>query len=377
MKRFFFLGLMLVTQQLYSQNYNLLIGTYTNGGKSEGIYTYNFNAGNGQLQPKSVVRNVANPSFLAVSPDKKFVYGVNESGSNSTVTSFGYNSATGVLNPLNKRDAKGTDPCYVTADEVNVIIANYSSGSIAVYGRAADGSLTEPKQVVQHTGKSIDPTRQTSAHAHMVQFTPDKKHLICTDLGEDLMYVYTYNAGAKTNVLSLKTVVKTNAGTGPRHLAFSPNGKFAYLVHEFNGSITAFTYKNGAFSKIQEIGSTDTNFKGRVDAADIHISADGKFLYESNRGDANTISVYSIFPTGRLQFASRVSTLGKGPRNFAIDPSGKYLFVANQGSDEVVIFDRNVATGALKDSSKRIKVGSPVCLVFTALKMHDDKLIRE
>lgn len=377
MKRFLCLALMLSAIQLQAQNYNLLIGTYTKGGKSQGIYTYNFNAQNGSIELKSLVRNVENPSFLAVSPDQKFVYAVNESGSTSTVSSFAYDAVSGVLSPLNKREAKGTDPCYMSADESNVIIANYSSGSIIVYGRAADGSLTEPKQIIQHTGKSIDPTRQTSAHAHMVQVTPDKKYLICTDLGEDMVYVYHYNPMAKSNVLSLKTVIKTNPGTGPRHMTFSPNGKFAYLVHEFNGSITVFSYSNGDFQKIQEIATTSQDFKGRVDGADIHLSPDGKFLYESNRGDANTISIFSVFPTGRLQFISSVSTLGKGPRNFAIDPSGKFLFAANQWSDEIVIFNRNINTGALTDSSKRIKVGSPVCLVFTALKMHDDKLIRQ
>ena len=369
MKRFTFLAAMLLGTQLQAQTYNLLVGTYTNSGKSEGIYVYTFNALNGQLKPKAVAKGVANPSFLSLSPDRKFLYAVNEAGAASTTSAFKFNSESGDLNFLNKRDSKGEDPCHVTADAVNVIIANYSSGTIAVYSRNADGSLSEPKQVIQHTGKSIDPTRQTSAHAHMVQFTPDKKFLICTDLGEDLIYIYNYTPASKTNVLTVKTVIKTNPGTGPRHLAFSPNGKFAYLAHEFNGSITAYSYSNGNLQKIQEISSVDKDFKGKVDAADIHVSADGKFLYESNRGDANTINVFSIFPTGRLAFSSRTSSLGKGPRNFSIDPSGKYLFVANQNSDEIVIFNRNIITGALTDSNQRIQVGSPVCLVFAPTQM--------
>ncbi len=377
MKRFLCLAIMLSAIQLQAQNYNLLIGTYTNNGKSEGIYIYNFNTQSGDISPKNLVKNIANPSFLAVSPDNKFVYAVNESGSTSTVTSFGYNAVSGELTPLNKKEAKGNDPCYVMADEANVIIANYSSGNIIVYGRAADGSLTDPKQIIQHTGKSIEPSRQVSAHAHMVQLTPDKKYLICTDLGEDLIYVYNYKPTEKSNVISLSTIIKTNPGTGPRHITFSPNGKFAYLIHEFNGSITAFAYNNGHFQKIQEIATTPPDFKGRIDAADIHVSPDGKFLYESNRGDANSINVYSIYPTGRLQFVSRVSALGKSPRNFAIDPSGKFLFAANQGSDEVVVFDRDKTTGALTDTSKRIRIGSPVCLVFNSIKIQGDKRIRK
>ncbi|MEJ7557520.1 MAG: lactonase family protein [Pedobacter sp.] len=373
MKRFTFLAAMLLGTQLQAQTYNLLIGTYTNSGKSEGIYVYNFNALNGELKERSVAKGIVNPSFLSVSPDRKFVYAVNESGAASTASAFSFNPVSGELSFLNKRGSEGTDPCYVTADAVNVIIANYSSGSIAVYGKNADGSLSEPKQVIQHTGKSIDPTRQTSAHAHMVQFTPDKKYLICTDLGEDLIYIYNYNPSGKSNVLTVKTVVKTTAGTGPRHLTFSPNGKFAYLAHEFTGTVTAYSYKNGNLQKIQEVSSVEKDFKGRIDAADIHVSADGKFLYESNRGDANTINVFAILPTGRLTFASRSSTLGKGPRNFAIDPSGKYLFVANQNSDQVVLFERNQLSGALSDSGKRINVGSPVCLIFSAKKISNNK----
>jgi 6-phosphogluconolactonase len=355
--------------QAQKANYNLLIGTYTNSGKSEGIYTYNFNTYSGVTRLKSITKDVSNPSFLAVSPDRRSVYSVNESGKESAVSAFSFDPVAGKLQFLNKQESHGADPCYVTADNKNVIIANYSGGSIAVFGRNADGSLTAAKQVIQHTGKGIDPKkRQESAHVHMVQFTPDKKFLICNDLGEDMIYIYNYTPLAKTQVLSLKTALKTNAGTGPRHLTFSPNGKFAYLTHEFNGKITAFSYANGNLNLIQEIGTTEKDFKGRIDAADIHVSPDGKFLYQSNRGDANTISVFSIYPTGKLAFVSRVSTLGKGPRNFAIDPTGKYLLVAHQNTDDVVIFNRNKITGALTDSGKRISVGAPVCLVFSSIR---------
>ena len=204
----------------------------------------------------------------------------------------------------------------------------------------------------------------------MVQFHQDRNFLICSDLGEDLIYIYNYYPLDKSQVLSLKTAYKTNAGTGPRHLTFSPNGKFAYLLHEFNGSITAFSYANGNLNRIQEISTTDTTFTGKIDAADIHISPDGKFLYQSNRGDLNTISVFSNFPTGKLAFESKVSTLGEGPRNFAIDPTGKYLLVADQRSNEVVIFNRDETSGALTDSGKRIAVGAPVNLLFNNNFIH-------
>lgn len=346
-------------------NYNLLVGTYTNGGKSEGIYTYQFNTITAKATLKSVAKKTDNPSYLAISPDRKFVYAVNETGNTSTVSAFKYNNLTGELSFLNKVDSQGADPCHITVDGKNVIVANYSGGSLAVFGRMADGSIAEAKQIIKHTGKSIDPKgRQQSAHVHMVQFTPDHKYLICNDLGEDLTYIYNYNPLAKSTVLSIKTVLKTNAGSGPRHITFSPNGRFAYLAHEFNGKITGFVYSKGNLKKIQEIGTTPKDFTGKIDGADIHVSPDGKFLYETNRGDANTISVFSILPTGILRFVETVSTLGKGPRNFSIDPSGKFLLVGHQYTNDVVVFNRNKITGKLTDSGKRIAPGAPVCLVF-------------
>lgn len=353
------------TAQAQKADYNLLIGTYTTTGKSEGIYTYHFNTLSGESKLKSVTKNVTNPSYLALSPDEQTVYSVNEAGKESAVSAFKFNAPTGELTFLNQQKSYGADPCYVTADQQNVIIANYSGGSIAVYGRNADGSLREVKQVLQHTGKSIDPQkRQESAHVHMVQFTPDKKHLISVDLGEDLVYIYTYSPDAERDVLRLKNVYKTKAGSGPRHLTFSPDGKFAYLTHEFNGIITAFSYNNGQLNRIQEITTVAQDFKGKIDAADIHVSPDGKFLYQTNRGDANTLNVFSIFPTGKLAFVSSISTLGKGPRNFAITPNGNFLLVAHQYTNDVVVFKRNQSTGELTDSGERIQVGAPVSLVF-------------
>ncbi|TDG35188.1 lactonase family protein [Pedobacter changchengzhani] len=357
----------IIVTSLFAQtkDYNLLIGTYTNTGKSEGIYTYNFNSLTGKTNLKSVTKNVDNPSYLALSPNKKFVYAVNEKGATSSVSSFKYSATTGKLKLINKVTSGGADPCYITVDENNVIVANYSGGNLAVFQRREDGSLTKAVQIIKNTGKSIDPKgRQTSAHVHMVKFTPDHKYLVVNDLGEDQTYVYHYNPKGNDKTLALKNVYKTNAGTGPRHMTFSPDGKFAYLVHEFNGSITAFRYANGNLTKLQEIETVAKDFKGKIDGAAIHISADGKFLYETNRGDANSISTFSILTGGKLKFIESVSTLGKGPRNFTIDPTGNYLLVGHQNSNDVVIFKRNKLTGKLTDSGERIDVGAPVCLVF-------------
>ncbi|MBO9674518.1 MAG: lactonase family protein [Sphingobacteriaceae bacterium] len=368
MKKFsslFILSILATLTFAQKNTYNLIIGTYTAPGKSEGIYTYNFNSSTAATSIKSITKNTANPSYVAVSPDNQFIYAVNETGATSSVSAFKYDAASGNLTFINKVDSHGADPCFITVDAKNVIVANYSGGSLAVFQRKADGSLTEAIQVIKHSGKSIDPKgRQESAHVHMTIFTPDHKYLIVNDLGEDQTYIYNYNPTAKEKILTVKSVFKTHAGTGPRHITFSPNGKFAYLAHEFNGSITAFAYANGNLTKLQEIGTTPKNFTGRIDGADIHISADGKFLYETNRGDANSISAFSILHTGKLKFIETVSTLGKGPRNFSIDPTGKFLLIGHQYSNDVVIFNRDKTTGKLTDSGKRIEVGAPVCLVF-------------
>lgn len=357
----------LLTTAAFSQkiNYNLIVGTYTAPGKSEGIYIYNFNSATAAITLKSLTKGIENPSYLALSPDQKFVYAVNETGATSSVSAFKLNSVTGELTFLNKVDSHGADPCFISVDGKNVIVANYSGGSLAVFSRNADGSLTDATQVIKHTGKSIDPQgRQASAHVHMVQFTPDHKYLVVNDLGEDQTYIYNYNPIGKEKTLTQKSILKTNAGTGPRHITFSPNGKFAYLAHEFTGRITTFAYANGNLTKTQEIGTTPIDFKGKIDGADIHVSADGKFLYETNRGDANSISTFSILNTGKLKFIETISTLGKGPRNFTIDPSGKFVLIGHQYSNNIIIFNRNKITGKLTDSGKKIDVGAPVCLVF-------------
>ncbi|RYG17487.1 MAG: lactonase family protein [Chitinophagaceae bacterium] len=359
-----FFSILLLTFTVRAQNYNLLIGTYTNKGTSEGIYVYDYNSKTAETRLKSTTKTI-NPSYLAVSADRKFVYCVNEDGKNSTVSAFDFKSKSGELKFLNKISSEGADPCYITATGRKITVANYSGGSIAAFFPNAYGRLIKPFQVVQHTGKSIDPKRQLSSHVHQVQQTPDKKYTIATDLGEDQIYIYSY-AQEHGRALILHKKIKTNPGSGPRHLTFSPNGKFAYLAHEFNGKITAYAYADGNLSKLQEIETTPKGFTGKIDAADIHVSADGKFLYETNRGDANTINLFEIDSDGMLKFIESVSTLGKGPRNFSIDPSGNFVLVAHQYTNDVVIFNRNQTTGKLTDSGKRINVGAPVCLVFSS-----------
>lgn len=360
-----FLFLFISTVQAQSQKLNLLIGTYTTSCESKGIYVYNFDTNTADFSYKNVSENSVNPSYLTVSKDNKFVYSVNENGAESTVSSFGYVPSSGKLDFINKQSSKGADPCYIINDDKNVIVANYSGGNIAVFDKNSDGSIAEAKQVIQHYGQGPNAKRQEGPHVHMVRFSPDHKFVLSNDLGVDKVYSYEYNPNSTSETLKVCDSVSVKPGSGPRHLTFSNDGKFVYLVQELDGSLTTFKYSKGKLKKIAENTILPDGFKGTFGSADIHISPDGKFLYASDRGEANDISIFEIHKNGKLKLKGHTSTLGKGPRNFVIDPTGNYLLVGHQYTNNVVIFKRDQLTGTLTDTGKRIELCSPVCLVFT------------
>lgn len=341
----------------------LLIGTYTSD-SSDGIYVYKFNTVTGENSRVSSVKT-SNPSYLAVSPDNKYVYAVNEDAPGS-VTSFVFNKPNNRLLQKNVQPSQGKHPCYITIDKTGkwVIVGNYSSGTLAVYPVNKDGSLGAPTDSVQHEGSSVNTARQESAHVHSTVLNKNNKTLYVPDLGMDK--VMLYNLDTKKGKLKpfSNPFVITEAGAGPRHLDIHPNGKFAYLMEELSGSISVYKIeKDGYLSLLQNISGLPRDFNGDIGSADIHVSPDGKFLYCSNRGESNTIGILSIDQsTGELTWVDAQSTLGKTPRNFSIDPSGNFLLVANQNSDDIVIFKRDKETGLLTDTGKRIKVSKPVCL---------------
>jgi 6-phosphogluconolactonase len=228
--------------------------------------------------------------------------------------------------------------------------------------------LQEEGQLIKHEGSSINKSRQQSPHVHSTVLSPDNKYLMTPDLGTDKVYIYNFDRTNTANPLtpSVPAFVNVKAGSGPRHLVFHPNKKFAYLIHEMEGMITVFDYKNGKLTEKQTITMLPAGFSGRIGAADIHISPDGRFLYGSNRDDANEIVIYSIKKDGTLTYTGRQSTLGKSPRNFVIDPTGNFLLVANQNSDNILIFRRDKKTGLLTPLDKNIQIGAPVCLKFVS-----------
>jgi len=364
---FLFSALSLTTVKAQNK-FNLLVGTYTNTCQSNGIYVYEFDASSGGLKLKNSSENVISPSYLSVSADNKFIYAVNENGTQSAVSSFSYNSASGKIKLLNTNASLGADPCHLINDDKNVIVANYSGGNIVVFKKKPNGSLTEVQQIIQHEGKGPNAARQEKAHVHMVVFSPDKKFVLSNDLGLDKVFIYKYNPNSTNEMLTLKGSVDVKKGSGPRHLTFSKDGKFVYLVQELDGTLTTFSYdKTGNLKLIAETSILPKGFTGGTGAAAIKISPDGNFLYVSDRVDANSISVYKILKTGAIELVEQQSTLGKGPRDFAIDPTGNYLLVGHQYTNDIIIFKRDKKTGKITDTGKRIELCSPVGLVFTKI----------
>ena len=347
---------------------HLLVGTYTNG-KSKGIYVYDFNTSNARNKFVSSIKS-SNPSFLAVSPNKKFVYAVNENGDSlnngGAVSAYSFNKKNGRLQYINQQRSGGNHPCYITTDNNGkwVITANYSGGSFAVMKVQKNGSLTPAKTIVQHTGKSINNSRQEKAHVHTTVLTRDNKYLLVADLGLDKVFTYPFDAA--TGAILQKEVKTTSVmgGAGPRHLVIHPSQKFMYLTQELNGTIGAFAMAgDGTLKLLQTISAVPEDYSGSFGGADIHVSADGLFLYASNRGESNSIAIFSIDKaSGILTSIGYQPTFGSKPRNINFDPSGNFLLVANQDTDNIVIFSINHQTGLLTDTGKRISVPAPVCI---------------
>jgi len=373
MKKFFGIALLVLPAFLHAQTsgkvYDLLVGTYTTG-KSQGIYVYHFDTGTGKISYLNKVTGVDNPSYIAIANDHHFVYSVNEVGTDrkGSVSAFGFEPLTGQLTLINKQPSIGAGPCYILLDKKRrtAFVANYAGGSLTTLPILEDGSLATKPQNIQDSGSSIDKTRQNEPHVHTAILSPDEKYLMYTDLGTDKINIYKYDHSAAQPLTPVDPAfVMATPGGGPRHLAFHPNGKFLYLIQEMGARIAVYYYHKGQLKETSTVSLIPDGFKGAVGAADIHISANGKFLYSTNRGDANEIEVFSIDKsTGALTFVQRTSSLGKTPRNFTLDPSGNFLLVANQNSDDVYVFRIDKETGKLTYTGEKLEVGNPSCLKF-------------
>ncbi len=361
--------------------YLVYVGTYTNKTASKGIYVYNFDPGTGKLTSLGVAAESEDPSFLAVHPSSRYLYAVNEidhfGGQKSGAASaFSIDQKTGRLALLNQAATRGAGPCHISLDKSGkfALVANYDGGSVATFPVNADGTLGEAADFIEHHGSSVDKERQGAPHAHWIGTSPDNRFALAADLGLDEILIYRFNATKGTLAPNDPAFAKLNPGSGPRHLAFHPNGKFAYVLTEMEDSVTAFAYKasNGSLSPLQTVSALSTlrkDYKGPKEAAEIAVHPSGKFLYASNRAGIDTISAFSIDPAkGTLQHKNEYPTMGKTPRNFAIDPTGKFLLAANQESNNIVTFRIDSTTGVLSPTGDVVEVPAPVCIVFVAVR---------
>lgn len=349
------------------QKYYLFIGTYTGTG-SKGIYVYQFDAGTGKAKWVSNTDNVVNPSFLVVAPGDSLLYACTETRTVNAggVTAFKFNRSTGQLKQINKQSSGGDNPAYVNVNKSGkwVIAGNYSGGSLAAFPVNKDGSLQPYSQLIQHKGKSINTERQEMAHVHSTIFSPAQDYLFVPDLGMDKVMIYRFNP-SQTKPLqpAAMSYATTTPGSGPRHFDFHPNGKWAYLIEEMAGAVVAYQYTNGKLTEMQRIFAHPDTLTTQPGSADVHVSPDGKFLYASNRGKENNIVIFKIDQrTGKLTTVGYTSTMGTTPRNFCIEPTGKYLLAANQDTDNIVVFKRDANTGLLSYTGEQLKIPKPVCL---------------
>ncbi|CAJ8582174.1 6-phosphogluconolactonase [Burkholderia pseudomallei] len=363
--------------------YNLLVGTYTGSG-SDGLYVYRFDTDSGRVSPVSSAK-AENPSYLVASRDGRHVYTVNElpgdAGPASVrggVSAFDFDAKTGALKFVNRVSAQGNDPCYLSLspDGRYLVVANYSvasdpGGSFSVFPVEATGALGAAVLNVHHEGTGPVKGRQDGAHVHSTVFSPDGKYLFVQDLGADKLYSYRYTPDGSRGLIgpteSRYTLAK--AGSGPRHLVFGANGRFAYVTNELNASVDVYRYDDGRLAHVETVPMTAPGFAGKVGGGALHLSPDGRFLYATNRGDANDIVIYAVNAAdGKLTLVGRQSSLGKTPREFAIDPSGKWLIVGNQDSDSVFVFRRDIASGRLEPNPARIRIDKPVDFKFVPVQ---------
>ena len=367
-----FLGILLLAMSTRpslaaSRKWIVFVGTYTRQA-SKGIYAYRLTSADAKLTPLGLAAETSNPSFLAVHPNQRFLYTVNEND-NGTISAFAIDSRTWKLKLLNTVSSRGSGPCHLAFDTTGkwIFVANYNNGSIAVLPVATDGTLGEAAVSIQHSGSSIDARRQSGPHAHSVNISPDNRFLAVTDLGLDEVRIYRFDAKAGSLTPHDPPAIKTAPGSGPRHLAFAPDGRFAWVLNEMSATVTALSYDRtlGKLTPVQDVPALPRDFSGTKSGAEILIHPNGKFLYTSNRGH-DSIAIFKLEGGGLSTSATWVSSRGKTPRSFAIDPDGALVVAANQGSNNLAVFRVDTKTGGLSPAGDVVEAPLPVSVVLVA-----------
>ena len=350
------------------------VGTYTGSG-SRGIYRFEFDPSSGAATAPVLAGESDNPSFLAVHPNGRVLYAVSELASfggapTGAVSAFAIDPASGKLTRLNQQPSGGADPCYVAVDRAgrNVLVANYTAGTVSVLPLSADGYLRPASTIRQQAGTGPNKARQEGPHAHQIVLDAAEAFAFALDLGADRIFVYRYGAASGTLEPDDPKAAVLAPGSGPRHLAWHPSGKIAYVISELGSTVTAFRYDagRGALDAFQTVTTLPAGFSGPNKAAEVAVSPDGRFLYASNRGD-DSLAVFSIDATsGTLTASDRVPAGGRAPRHFAIDTSGRWLLVANEDSDSVTFFRLDSASGRPSPIGRPLVLSKPVCVLLAA-----------
>lgn len=361
-----------------AREYLVYFGTYT-GAKSKGIYVSRFDAKTGTLSRAELAAETPSPSFLAVHPGNRYLYAVNEvekfeGKPAGSVSSFSLDAKSGKLAPINVQSSGGGAPCHIIVDQSgrNILVANYSGGSVAVLPVLKNGALEPASALVRHAGSSVNKSRQAAPHAHGIYLDARNRFAYVPDLGLDQHLIYRFDSGKGTLTPATPPYATVAPGSGPRHFALHPGGRFAYGINEMVCTVTSFSCepKTGALAAIETLSTLPPGeaFKGSFSTAELFCHPGGRFLYGSNRGH-DTIAVYAIDQrSGRLSYVENVSTKGKTPRSFGIDPTGRWLLAANQSSDNVFVFAIDPNSGRLTATGQSIEVGSPVSVSFVPAK---------
>ncbi|MGI6794551.1 lactonase family protein [Bacteroides sp. KG68] len=337
----------------------MLVGTYTDG-TSKGIYTFRFNQETGMATPLDTIE-LPNPSYLVPSEDGKRVYAVSEMNDNrAALNTLSFDKATGELHLLNTEPTLGADPCYVATNGKSVLTANYSGGNMSVFPLLKDGTAAPIDTLFEGSATGPDAVRQGTPHLHCAIFSPDGKYIFATDFSADRILRFVLHPNDIVPHPSMEATV-IDSDSGPRHLTFSPNGKYAYLITELSGKVIAFSYDDGCLKQIQSITADTTAARG---SADIHLSPDGKFLYASNRLKEDGITIFAVNPENGILAKVGYQPTGIHPRNFNITPNGKYLLVACRDSNVIQVFQRDQNTGLLSDIHQDVTIDKPVCIQF-------------
>jgi 6-phosphogluconolactonase len=349
---------------------HFFVGTYTEENGSEGIYSYGLDPVSGKLHSNGLAVLSENPSYLTMTTDGKHLISVREMLDENNLK-MGYIElfnveGTGNLTSVNKVPSGGANPCHVAVNgEGDVVASNYTGGSVALFKILPSGEMSEALSVSQHTGSGPVLSRQEKPHVHSSLFEPDGKRIFVADLGTDRVKVYTIDKNTNTLKPYKYPEIIIAPGSGPRHMVIHPNGKLLYVANEMGCSVSVVELAaKGSFKVLETVSTLPPEYKIPNTCADIHLSADGRFLYVSNRG-MNSIAIFSVQDT-KIRLIGHEDTRGETPRNFTLSPDGEYLLVANQNSNNIVAFKRNAETGLLTFTDE-IAAFKPVCLLFSKL----------